>query len=486
MTDFTNEKILGLAYMSISHDVRDKLDRNGIHTTANLLTTDDEKLNRCGIANTHIKALDKLLAKHGLKRTPHREKEKALLRILTMDSRIGVGTLADHTVRELVELHRYRTLRRMYYTIANIDFTPEVKTIINIKVIIPKPGTDVEAMARCDEENERNLHGREKLKTIALVSKQMREETKQNRIREARTFTRAKLQAVNHGRITLKDREEKEQEKDTRLFAGTIIRHGLDGLHPKQVSWKDRATAFFEEQKEAIPELYVRQGRDYLAWKRFTDYVRHTYPKEERLITTTTGEPSYAVPEYFRLLDGLQLPLADRQIILTKKETAISHTIVSDPATGNRIYMRGITFENEIQASDPMLRLRIFEEETFERTDADIRLHRAATAQPPTMEEYAELMTKASAIISINNIEAMLRNAVMESDGNLKTVVRREGKGRQPTSFDLRIKGGRLQIRQHCETSAYPKMYTSFAQWAENTAYLSTIHRRIAFTEITN
>jgi len=292
------------------------------------------------------------------------------------------------------------------------------------------------------------------------------------------------MQAVNQGHLIFNNEEEKKQCPSTRLFANTIIRHKLDGPHPKQASWKDRALAFYEEQKEAIPELYVRQGRDYLAWKRFTDYVRHTYPKEERLITTTVGEPSYAVPEYFRLLDGMRLPLAEIQTILAKKAHAVSNIIVSDPATGHRIYMRGITFENEIQASDPMLRLRIFEEETFERTDADIRLHRATTEQPPTMEEYADMMTKASAIISIDNIEAMLRNTVLESDGNLKTVVRREGKGRQPTSFDLRIKGGRLQIRQHCETSAY--RYTSFAKWAESTIYLNMIHKRIAFTEIIN
>ena len=132
---------------------------------------------------------------------------RPLYRILSGKSRPGFGKYADYTVSDILKVQP-RYIAWLYYNNPQISFKEEILEQVGVKIRVNKPGTDAEAFKAwkaqqregLTEEQIRNgkfkLHRMIRRKQIAS----MLCDRKYNN-----TFTKGKLQALNHGHFNEKD-----------------------------------------------------------------------------------------------------------------------------------------------------------------------------------------------------------------------------------------------------------------------------------------
>lgn len=494
---FLEERVQGLAFRTLPDSARALLRLHRIETAKDLLPLSDSTLLQWGMPKNGMRAIDRVLKVNGLKRGMRKEKTAAALRILTRESVIPEGRYAGHRVGELIGACKHRVLRYLYYNVAYIDFTQEVKDAIHLTRPIPKPGVSRETMQQCNEDNEAKMHGLSKLKIMSHISKQIRTENALRRKTEARMFTKAALQAANHGHLAVDMDEEDERGYDNRLFAGVIIKHGYDqprrragrkktapetaAASPQERTalWMQRARMFRQELLDAIPETYVHQGREFLANIQITEYIYANHPDEADGMLPQLLFTDFLAPEYFETLLGLGLPYTKMKDILDNKETHMDTVIVRDAASGEDVFIRGATIRTDTDRKNHTISLNFFDEETFETSDIRTFLGRTTEADAPTMTEYAASVKRESFAVSLTNIGRMLETAVRDAGGELCTHVPRSSI-RQPRTFDLKVSATGLSIREHSDDWREYR-FAPFTEWArDNESYLLSIHERIA------
>ena len=126
-------------------------------------------------------------------------------RILTMQSKIGMGRYADETVERLLHIAP-GAVRYAYYKMEPIDFTPEVKAAADIRVDIPKPGVSYEAYVLNSRMIREEMTDEERMKIAAHFRRRYKSENAAIKHSTAlgRHMTKGYMQRANQGKQALK------------------------------------------------------------------------------------------------------------------------------------------------------------------------------------------------------------------------------------------------------------------------------------------
>lgn len=335
-------------------------------------------------------------------------------------------------------------------------------------------------MKDCNEENEKRMNGKTKLKIRKNIAKTMMIENVLKNKREAIQFSKSTMQAINQGKQYLSLKEEEEADYDNRLFADFIIKHGLTSPRKKKYTWKDKARAYYNEILDSIPETTYNESRFFLANLKFQEYITKNYPNEKDDILNILDNQKLTASEYYDTLLSLGLTFREMELILKLKEVHFHNLLITNPETKEKVLLHNCSIMTVRKNDEQLLSLEIFEDETFNQTPILERLKTESETPAPSITEFDSMTKCESFIISINKIETMMKNAITDSNQTFNLYSDNTNKGRKPNIFEIRIKNDCLQIRQH-KTGTYPLTFQPFTIWAtENLSMLETINNRIA------
>ena len=123
-------------------------------------------------------------------------------RKLTEKSLMKFGQFADTTVQQLIDIHKVRYLRWVYYNCSQIDFCETVLDTLRIdeEWRINKPGTDPDMYHELNEYRIDATGGMTKLKAKSKLFKKKRIAKFKLDSAGRRVESRGVMQARNHGR----------------------------------------------------------------------------------------------------------------------------------------------------------------------------------------------------------------------------------------------------------------------------------------------
>ena len=123
-------------------------------------------------------------------------------RKLTEKSLMKFGKFADSTVQQIIDIHKIRYLRWVYYNCSQIDFCETVLDTLCIdeEWRINKPGTDPDQYDELNEYRIDAIKGMGKLKAKMKLSKKKRIMKFKLDSRGRRVESKGVMQARNHGR----------------------------------------------------------------------------------------------------------------------------------------------------------------------------------------------------------------------------------------------------------------------------------------------
>lgn len=123
------------------------------------------------------------------------------LRTMTEKSIIGFGKFTDLSVQNLIDMKKTREIRWIYFNCSMLSFQDNILDwagIIN-EYRIEKPGTNKELYYKLNDEKKRIMSGFTILKKDSHTRKVLKSRMKDNRRAERFKFSKASLQAINHG-----------------------------------------------------------------------------------------------------------------------------------------------------------------------------------------------------------------------------------------------------------------------------------------------
>lgn len=456
------EKIMGLAFKAVDHSHREKLTAHRVVTAGDLAKTSDASLEDWGVPKKAIAQLRQAQKKLGVGMSnPVNVTIKKTLVVMNENSKIGFGVFADQTVGDLLLQKKTRRLRWLYYNVAHIDFTDEIKEKIGLKHTIDKPGVNKEMHELNNAEVERNVKGLLKLKIKMHVSKTLRIEEMERRKARAKEFTKGKMQWANHGHGRLKVSSDEEHITD-RMFEKEIRAAGYNlPKTPKAPvpRVKLNYAKLYREFLATVPDRMVEEKRMFLANVLFMDYIKDNYPNRIQKAREFLYK-DFVCPSYYDTLLKLNLDYDRLQYVVSSRQPTLYTVFLNNPDTGERFFLTNYALETETTPDG--MRLLLFNEDTFKRMPL------SDTFAAYTAEKGLE--DGNSILVRLKDIEkVILKKMPRKSKGVKKEAVttrpRKSNRGVAPMNFDFKIKDDRLFIRLHDDKKDL--IYEEFYRWLE-------------------
>lgn len=129
------------------------------------------------------------------------ENARALYRIMADKSRLGFGKYSDMTVRDVIKIDP-PYLAWAYYCLANVSLKPEILEELGLEPIA-KPGTDEARLKAWKRKRSEGYTEEERLHGYYKIYRKQRSKAIGGylRVRNATSFSKAQLQAINHGHM---------------------------------------------------------------------------------------------------------------------------------------------------------------------------------------------------------------------------------------------------------------------------------------------
>lgn len=445
VTDNRKAPVAGMAFHSLSDKVRQTLKARHILTAGDILRFTDRDFELMGIPKNGVAAIDKCLKALSLKRGLKGSDAVSAaprVKVFDMNSILDCGPYEGLKVSNVIAAQAFRSLRHLYYTVDRVDFTPEVAEAIKLKFVIEKPGTAPDIERILNNELDNNIHGILKMKIKNHISKDMRAEAKARS--HARDVSREQLQAHNHGHMALPAPVRRgAPSTDLRPFAQWIRDHGYD--HPRTKSGDAILEAelgkLYKSIRSGVSPTLIKQGEIYLANLMFLNIVTERRPQDSE---TALGLcfSDFDAEHYYHMLDLMGLSLSDVRYILTSRRRTFPSSVVTNPYTGNAIFLMDISLLNNPDENG-FPRPSFQNENTWENMSPEDFF---AKAEAFTLGDYSVIPDEGLAI-SVKHLAEALATSV-HGDAVANATRSYAGRGRRPLGYNLKKKNGRLYIRK--------------------------------------